>query len=81
MTLHAFSRRRLLGCLLSGLAACLSPRSPRTNATCRFEPLAPFRSNPAVHYYTYSDDSNTGIPKGESGSVTTYVYDGNSGTS
>lgn len=81
MTLHAFSRRRLLGNLLAGLAACLSPRSPPTDAPCRSEPPAPYQLKSAVLYNTYSYDYETCVPNGEFGCVTTYVYDGNSWTS
>lgn len=76
MTLHTFSRRRLLGGLLAGLAAWLCPRSPRAAAPRRTGPTVSRQPRSAVLGNTYSYDYNTGLSNGEFGLVTTYVYNG-----
>ena len=76
MTLHTFSRRRLLGSLLAGLTAWLCPRPARTAAPRRSAPTAARQPSSAVLGNTYVYDYNTGLCNGEFGVVTTYVYNG-----
>lgn len=74
MTLHALSRRRLLGGLCAGLAAWLCPRPARAAAPRRTAPTASRQPNSAVLGNTYRYDYNTGLSIGEFGFVTTYDY-------
>lgn len=70
MTLHRFSRRRLLGGWLAGLAAWLCPRpsraaAPHLSTPAPYAPVDPFA--PSITYI-YDGDTLTVI--------TSYAYDG-----
>jgi hypothetical protein len=74
MTLHAFSRRRLLGGLLASLSACLCPRAPRISVSRRSKPAVLHHfSAPGPYTTTYTYDAGGG----EKRFADTYVYDGN----
>lgn len=79
MTLHAFSRRRLLGGLLAGLTAWLCPRSPRAAAPCRTKPALTHQHYPTVFHntYTYVYEYNASGCDSKDSFVTTYAYDAN----
>jgi len=71
MTLHRISRRRLLGGLLTGLAAWLCPRSSHAAAPPLPPPADTPPTKPFVYISSFSYDYDDGIV-----STTTYTYDG-----